>query len=253
MEQIQFPEYVKECPQGVLEKEIEITGEQTEDNGSMKLQALAKEMEKITEEHLSMFGIGREQLQREGRIWVVAWHSVWLCRLPKKGERILLRMWPSKNKSMMYTRKYACYTKTGEVLACTSSLFVLMDSKTREVSMPTKQMEQIPVVSVPGEPKTPKLRIDLPQFLPESIKRTVQPEEIDQNGHLNNTYYLDWAMDLAKGSGFEGKEPHFVWIRYSKELKEGQEAELYYGTQEDAFFVQGISRESESFLVKIEY
>lgn len=235
-----FPEYTGICPEGVYQKEFEMTGL----FGQVQPGDLAREMEKITEEHLGTFGMGRGELKAEGKIWVIAWTNISIVRMPKQGERVILRIWPGKMKTMMHTRRYAFYSVAGEPLACAASLFVQMDTQTRSFAEPTEKLKDMPVVVLPGEPGLPPMRLKFPD-LSQQVSRTVAPEEIDLNGHLNNTHYLDWVDSLVE----DDRVPKSIWVQYIKELMEGQEVTLHYDLQEGVLYVRGSIENCEAFLL----
>lgn len=248
-----FPEYVEICPKGVFQKEIIVTEEQMDGSGFMGIGDLARQMEKITEAHLGLFGVDRESLNEEGKIWVIAWTAISIRRMPKSGEKILLRIWPCKRKSVLYPRKYAFYSREGEPLACASSLFILMDRETRSASGPSEKMQRIPVVTIPGEPKLPQMQMQFPETFAGKIERTVQPDEIDKNGHLNNTCYLDWAVQLSERLGLQDQIPDSVWVEYTKELLLGQKVTLNYQKQGESLFICGYADKEKCFSIRIDY
>lgn len=235
-----FPEYTAACPAGVYQKKFPMTGL----SGRVRLGDLAREMEKITEEHLGILGLSRDRLKAEGKIWVIAWTQIHISRLPELGEQVILRIWPGKMKAMMQVRRYAFYTAGGEPLACASSIFVMMDANTRSFAAPSEILKYLPVVEIPGEPDLPPMRLEFPAELSKTLSRTVAAEEIDLNGHLNNTHYLDWADQLMKD-----RVPTSLWVQYAKELLEGQDVALRYDWQEDILYVRGIAEGRDSFLL----
>ncbi len=235
-----FPEYTAACPAGVFQKEFAMTGL----SGQVRPGDLAREMEKITEEHLGILGLSRDKLKAEGKIWVIAWTQIHISRLPTLGEQVILRIWPGRMKAMMQVRKYAFYTADGDPLACASSLFVMMDANTRGFAAPSEILKYLPVVEIPGEPDLPPMRLEFPAELSKTLFRTVAIEEIDLNGHLNNTHYLDWADPLL-----DGRMPASIWVQYVKELMEGQEVALQYEMQETVLYVRGVSAAKDSFLL----
>lgn len=239
-----FPEYTAACPAGVYQKEFAMTGL----TGQIRPGDLAREMEKITEEHLGILGLSRDRLKAEGKIWVIAWTQIRISHLPQPGERVILRIWPGRMKAMMQVRKYAFYTADGEPLARAASIFVMMDAVTRSFAAPSEILKYLPVVEIPCEPGLPPMRMEFPAELNGCLLRTVAAEEIDLNGHLNNTHYLDWADPLLGD-----RIPASVWVQYAKELTEGQEVTLRYGLQEDALFVRGAAEGCESFLLAAEF
>lgn len=235
-----FPEYTEACPAGAYQKKFPMSGL----SGQVRPGDLAREMEKITEEHLSILGMNRDSLKAEGKIWVIAWTQIHISRLPELGEKVILRVWPGKMKAMMQVRKYALYTVDGDPLACAASIFVMMDANTRSFAAPSEILKYLPVVEIPGEPDLPPMRLEFPAELSKTLPRTVAAEEIDLNGHLNNTHYLDWADPLL-----EGRMPVSIWVQYVKELMEGQEVALQYEMQETALYVRGVSAAKDSFLL----
>ena len=235
-----FPEYTAVCPAGVYQKKFPMTGL----SGQVRPGDLAREMEKITEEHLGILGLSRDRLKAEGKIWVIAWTQIHISRLPALGEQVILRIWPGKMKAMMQVRKYAFYTADGEAVACAASIFVMMDANTRGFAAPSEILKYLPVVELPGEPDLPPMRLNFPSELGQTMTRTVAHEEIDLNGHLNNTHYLDWADGLMGE-----KTPTSLWVQYVKELMEGQEITLRYELGEDSLYVRGSSAAAESFLL----
>ena len=249
---MEFPQFITPCPEGVMELTYTVEASQTDAYGRMRTSDLARQMEKITEMHLSSFGIDYLSLREEGKAWVISWTSSYINKLPAEGDNVILRMWPSKNKAVMYNRNYGFYTEQGEPLACAASLFVMMDLNTRSVAMPSSKVKAIPVISIPGEAKPPKMREVMPAELTKQVTRTVQPTEIDKNGHMNNTCYLDWADDIRKAEGVDEKTPTYVWVQYIQELREGQKATLSYETMENSLYMHGKGK-ADSFLIKMNY
>ena len=82
--------------------------------------------------------------------WVISWTNIELERLPTKGEKVILRIWPGKNKVNLYSRIYAMYTEAGEPLMATSSLFLLMDQNTRTVAAQPEEMKIMNPSLLPG-------------------------------------------------------------------------------------------------------
>ncbi len=244
-----FPVCSMECPNGACQILIEVTKDQTDENQTLRIGALARYMEDITRKHLNQYGLTREGFRTQGKIWVIAWTSIEIQRLPKLGEMLLLRIWSSKKRGGMYGRKYVFYTAQGEPLVWASSLFTLMDDKTRTLADPDEKLEEIPVVTQEQEQPLPKLIQPFPRELKHCKERVVLPQEIDQNGHLNNTHYIDWAGELRQEMHVEHPVPRHVWVQYKRELLEGQTVTLEYQYEDQTLYVKGSHGEDESFLV----
>lgn len=249
-----FPEYTDKCPEGAYQFETEVLKEQTDSFGRMRIGDLARQMQMLTEMHFDRnAGLSIDELIAQGKSWIITWTDIRINRLPKAGEKILMRIWPGKNKSVMYSRKYAFYTLGGDPLMVTTSLFLLMNRKTRGVAEPPEQMKNMRSIEIAGEPAYPRMRIPFPDEYHNSIIRKVSAGEIDHNGHLNNSHYLDWAEDLLDDSYQEKHEPKEIWVQYTKELREGQQVLLKFTWEKDTMYLRGSDGEKESFLLKMTY
>lgn len=248
-----FPEYSTQCPDGVLEQIFTVEAAETDQNGRMRQGDLARRMQVATEAQLASYGMNHQTLLEEDKIWVISWTQIQTERLPKAGEQIRLRAWASKKKAVMHVRKYAFYGMDGEPLVCAASLFILMDAKTRSAAEDPEKIINIPIVKIQGEPKPPKMMMKFPEDLIFRSQRSVQENEIDYNGHLNNTCYLDWQEEQMNPEYLKSHVPASVWVQYSKELRLGDTAELLFQQEEDAVYVKGLHEGEESFLMKIEY
>ena len=82
-------------------------------------------------------------------------------------------------------------------------------------------------VVIPGEPENPKMNLPFPQEYEALAGRTVEASEIDYNGHMNNSHYLDWTEALPEESWLNRHALKRVWIEYTQEMTEGQG--LYHG------------------------
>ena len=92
-----------------------------------------------------------------------------------------------------------------------------------------------------------------PENFAQQTERVVAPDEIDKNGHLNNTHYIDWAEDVAKDACGEERMPTSVWIRYEKELLVNETVTLKYTMEKDKLYLQGFRGEELSFSVILSY
>ncbi|MCR5666193.1 MAG: hypothetical protein K6G01_05135 [Eubacterium sp.] len=251
---MKFPVFTKECPNGALEIMITITDEMTDRNGRMRISDMARQMQLITQRHLeSCVGITAEELLAMGKSWVISWTDIQIARLPLKDEKVILRIWPKKNKVTLYVRKYAMYSLQGDPIMTTASLFLLMDQSTRKVGLEPEQMKMPEPVLIENEPDVPKMMKPFPEEYRNCGYRRVKNQEIDFNGHLNNSYYLDWVQELMDEEYDRLHEKKRVWIQYTKEIREGQMVTMRYVWRDDVMYVKGEVEQETVFLLTIEY
>ena len=101
-----------------------------------------------------------------------------------------------------------------------------MDLNTRKMVLPGKSgldftgIERGNELAVPGSLAPVKLE--------GKTHRTVRYSELDLNGHMSNTRYLDWMEDLLPSS-FHREHPLMDFtISYLSEAREGETVDLSY-------------------------
>ena len=246
------PDYTPLCPAGVTELALTVTPEQTDGGGVMRLDALTHAMELATREQLQTSGWTQAVFDAKNLVWVIAWTSIQIERMPQAGESLLLRVWPGQKKLSMHVRKYAVYSAAGEPLAGAASLFLLMDRVKRTLA-PQSAGPEFPAVIIPGEAENPPMRIPFPEKLLNHSTRTVCAGEIDANGHMNNACYLAWADELCDPAYRASHEISAVWVQYTKELMEGQSAALDWALEDNRLCVRALADGADAFLAVIQY
>lgn len=235
------------CPEGVFQKRLEVTPEQTDARGCMSPYALTRLICDAAAEHWTQAGIGFAELKEEHLQLVLARTAVDVHRIPRLGEELLLRAWAGEEKWWLYPRRCELYTADGEKLVSACSQWSLIDARERKMSPPHPIMEKLPPVKLPDEPKAPKMKMPFP-VLTQAAEHTVRSEEIDFNGHVNNAWYVDWAAALLP----EGAGPLCsLWIEYNHELLEGETVELLWQQEGDSLYVRGLVGERESFTTRL--
>lgn len=248
-----FLEFAPECPAGAYQKAIHVTEAQTDAFGRMSPGAIARYICGAAVEHMSAVGVHGSILRSRGLLLVLAQTVIWVERLPRQGENVLLRTWAGREKHWMYPRRSVIFSAEEETLVSTCSQWLLVDLNTRRLAPPSELMLAVPAISLPNEPKAPAMRMPFPVKLTAQTERVVQPQEIDMNGHLNNSYYLDWAMELLDLAYLQKHAMRFLWVEYCKELFVEQRATLQYQQEEDTLFLKGQIEGEDSFSVKMDF
>lgn len=244
--------FINTCPQGVFQKQFCVDLTHVDSNRNITPGALARLMQDVTEAHMDEVGLGYRTLRDKGLLWFIVWSSVWITKLPKQDDAIVIRTWPGEVKLGMYSRRYAFYTEAGEELLVASSLFMMIDEQTRKMVPPNELPSELAEIVMEGQPVLPKQRLKFPE-LPFAGVHTVTEQEIDKNGHVNNAYYLDWAYELLSTEYMEKHSLTFFWIQYSKELMLGLTVAIQHTAVEKEAYIKGVVEGDTSFQVKFEF
>ena len=204
--------------------------------GYLKPSAILYYAQEVAGEHCKALALDYDTLARRRMFWAVIRHRVQITRLPVRGETIRVETWPMPTTRVAYPRSVVAYDAAGNECFRAISLWVLMNLDTRSMILPGKSG-----ISVVGSLRG--LELPSPGSLAlmdhtQTRQRQVCFTDLDRNGHMNNTRYLDWVSDLLPSAFHQEHEVKEFTICYHAEAREGQLLDLSWDfPQEDCLQV----------------
>ncbi|MBQ6840312.1 MAG: hypothetical protein IJO45_06435 [Oscillospiraceae bacterium] len=181
-------------------------------------------VQEISGQHAALLGTSWEALAEKNLFWAIIRHRIQITRMPTAGETLHLQTWPMPTTRTAYPRATVAYDDQGQEVFRTVALWVLMDLKTRSMVLPGKSGVAVPGILRGDELETPASLT--PALLKHNTMRRVGFSELDRNGHMNNTRYLDWVSDLLPSSFHAEQTPAQINLCYLAEAKEDQQLRL---------------------------
>nr|Q39513.1 RecName: Full=Palmitoyl-acyl carrier protein thioesterase, chloroplastic; AltName: Full=16:0-acyl-carrier protein thioesterase; Short=16:0-ACP thioesterase; AltName: Full=Acyl-[acyl-carrier-protein] hydrolase; AltName: Full=PATE; Flags: Precursor [Cuphea hookeriana]AAC48990.1 16:0-ACP thioesterase preprotein [Cuphea hookeriana] len=181
---------------------------------------------------LSNDGFGRTpEMYKRDLIWVVAKMQVMVNRYPTWGDTVEVNTWVAKSgKNGMRRDWLISDCNTGEILTRASSVWVMMNQKTRRLSkIPDEVRNEIephfvdsPPVIEDDDRKLPKLD----EKTADSIRKGLTPRwnDLDVNQHVNNVKYIGWILESTPPEVLETQELCSLTLEYRREC--GRESVL---------------------------
>lgn len=194
--------------------------------GNAKLSTLLYYAQEIAGEHCLALGADADTLAEKNLFWAVTRHKMVIHRLPKLGECLTVETWPMPTTRVAYPRTIAAYDAQGTLLFQSISLWVLMDLNSRSMVLPGKSGIAVDGILRGFELDTP--HSVAPKALPNQEHRFVTYSCLDRNGHMNNTYYLDWVVDLLDSRFHSSHTPREFTVCYLNEAREKQDICLHW-------------------------
>ena len=184
------------------------------------------------------WGVGLESMLKVGVIWVAARIGCTVARLPLHGETVTIRCWAGRSRSGIFPFHNTISDMRGETLVTGCSLWVLSDLRTHsmmsdnipKITLPTPEADNAPL---------PRMQPIRPAAAPQHTARRVRYSEVDINGHLTNTRYLDWMCDLADGAFHRDHPITGMRIDYRTEVFPDEEVTLDWELTDDRLFCAG--------------
>lgn len=154
-------------------------------------------------------------------VWVITEYDIDIDRLPKYGETIIVETEATAYNKLFCYRDFTVYGEDGEKIMDIHSVFVLMDYDTRKVHPVVDD-----IVAVYDVPKIKKI-IRGPRYEelenPEETVYHVRYFDLDMNGHVNNSKYMEWMYDVLDVDFLCQHIPQKINLKYVKEVHYGHD------------------------------
>ena len=210
----------------IYRQEFTLSRIHTDRFGRAKLSTLLYLVQEAAGEHCALLAVDRETLSHKHLFWAVTRNRVQLTRLPRLGETVTVETWPMPTTRVAYPRSVVAYDREHRELFRSISLWVLMDDRTRAMILPRKSGVVVDGTLTGTELTLPHAIAARP--MKNTVSRAVGYSLLDQNGHMNNTRYLDWVDDLLPSAFHENHPVQEFTVCYLNEALEGQEISLSY-------------------------
>ena len=180
--------------------------------------------------HCRELALSWDALQKKQLFWAVIRHKMQITRLPMEGETVTVETWPMPTTRSAFPRATVAYDENGNEVFRSVALWVLMHTESRSMVLPGKSGIALEGTLTGNELALPASIV--PKVLENSVARTVRYSELDRNGHMNNTRYMEWCGDLLPSGFHHAHTPRDFTVCYHAEALEGENLELHYELKE---------------------
>lgn len=208
----------------IYTQKFEISENHVDRFGRVKPSMLLYFVQEAAGQHCSLLAVDHDTLSHKHLFWAVTRNRVQVTRLPRLHETITVETWPMPTTKVAYPRSVVAYDEDGNELFRSISLWVLMDSRTRAMILPGKSGIVVDGTLTGTELTVP--RSIMPRPMENAVTHTVGYTLLDRNGHMNNTYYMNWVDDLLPSAFHEEHPVQEFTICYSTEAKEGEQIHI---------------------------
>jgi len=223
--------------------------------GQAKLSSICNYLQESAWRHANHLGFGFEDAKGRNEVWVIIGLMLKMLRYPRWGETITVETWPKGIDRLFAFRDFKIMDDKGEIIGAATSTWMILDITTRR-PRPVEIVRDVLHLAT----RQDILNINPPHLHPphqaETLyTRKVHFSELDFNGHVNNTRYIDWCMDAFPADWHRQHKIHTMTINYLLEVRGTDTITLITDrSAADGHLLQGI-RESDGkaiFRAKLE-
>ncbi len=185
----------------------------------LKIPSLFEMLQEVATEHAQKLGVDFASLSPLGLGWALSKMSVQLHRLPNWNERVYITTWASVRERISTFREFEAKSATGEPLFTARSQWVLFDLNTRRLAKMERLADWTRDATSFANEETFQDHLLRPSPDAQSIDCHIRNNDIDLNGHVNNSIYIVWAVQSLSDEFLKAKTPTWIKINFLEEIK----------------------------------
>jgi len=179
--------------------------------------------------HAKQGGVGVEDLREKSLLWMVTKESFELKARLFPFEEIAVKTWFCKNPRLALYRGFSFIGADGQLAVIGNSQWVVANAETRRL----EKVGRLYGDSVSRFDEVKMERIDCAECDTPCFNHTVRLEDIDLNGHANNTVYANLCVDACNMSF------NVLQIDFHRELLLGDTVTVFAKNDGGRHFVKG--------------
>ena len=158
-------------------------------------------------------------LENYNLVWIITDYNMKIERLPVFDEKITIETYAKSHNRLFCYRAFNIKDEAGNTIIEMVATFVLMDRDTRKVHPVMSEITDA------FDSELSKTMLRGPRF--KELEGGVEQEyrvrfyDLDMNGHVNNSKYLDWVFEVMGADFLTHHVPKKVNLKYVKEVLAG--------------------------------
>ena len=189
-------------------------------NGNIKLPSLILLSLQVSGSQSAQLGVSdKEILEKYNLVWIITEYDIDVIRLPRFAEEITIETEALSYNRLFCYRRFTIYDESGQAIIQMLATFALMNRDSRKVHSVDPEMV------APYLSEFSKKIIRGPKYTdldnPTSKDYHVRFYDLDMNGHVNNSKYLDWIFEVMGADFLMDHIPQKINLKYVKEVRPG--------------------------------
>ncbi len=186
----------------IFNKKIKINYSDLDFKGQLKALSILNFLQDSACVHASELGISGFELLKKNFAWVILKYQIKIIRLPMWNDEIFIKTWRIPCKNLYELRYFNIKDKNGTDIINAAGTWIMVK---KESCRPVRLSRFLSDIMFEEKDENLKLPFDKSYFqdkelkLPETIHCElpfkVRMHNIDLNQHVNNSIYVEWAME----------------------------------------------------------
>ena len=200
----------------VYSKSFTVQIHEVNHSATIKISGILNYFQSTASEQSASLGIPVTKLIRQNLTWMVTRYHLRIYRLPKWTETVTVSTWRSGQRKMFAPREFQVVDANNQSVIDATSSFMLVDTRKKKPVSPHDHLPHYPIQDL-------RILDDPFRSLPELTtvhqcnEFQVRKHDLDINRHVNNTLYVEWALETIPETLFDNYHPKDIKIAFKGE------------------------------------
>ena len=215
----------------VYRAEYHIHTYEAEQSGATSPTALFRFLLDAASSHADSVGYGYRDMQERDSAWVLSRFLFEIERYPQWQERVAVETWPSGTERLFALRDYLIQSSSGETMARATSSWIIINAETRAPERPERVAEVMDFVTDAHAIARSAAKVAAAPTVDPPYVEIARYSDIDLNGHVTSSRYLEWLLDGFSTEFRQGHELAGFEINYLAETLCGDEVAISHAKE----------------------
>lgn len=203
-----------------------VENQEVDHKGNYRISALFSKLSDLATQNAIEVGIWDPKLA--GKYGFVLSKETMILKRPiKVDEKIVFNTRASNRKRVQFVRNYWIDDNNGEEIAAMFSLWTFIDLKNRKIMKPEKAGITMPEIKNYSYSIDSYHEIKKDLELEYVMERKVLYSDVDINQHMNNSRYIEWALDALDFKIFNDHYFSEISVFFKQEMPPETVAKIY--------------------------
>jgi acyl-ACP thioesterase len=202
--------------------------------------------------HAELLGVGYDVMASRRQAWILSRISVRMDKRPGLHENVTVSSWPRGHDRLFAVRDYEI-AREGQPLVQARSNWIILDLDKRRPVRPQEIMDKLPLNDGKNALTESPAALGEAEGLSLITERKALYSDLDFNGHVHNTRYMQWICDLLDMEKIE-KAPSIRFdINYLKEITASSVTQLWLAESNGVYHIEGRQEAAPVFRARVAF
>jgi len=180
-------------------------------------------MQETAWRHAEWLRMGTSDFTRQGLGWILSRALFQAAEYPRWRQTVHVHTWMTAREKLLFHRDFWLCLPDGTEVARASSVWFAIDAARRRPRRTADYSSHLEVPEYPTITGRRPARLETPAAAEPAARFRVRYHDLDSNGHLTSTRYLDFLLDAFPAELQRRCSPRELTINYQAEALLGEE------------------------------